>query len=128
MSDEIYDGALPIGDARMLPPRQPGVWFCVCGAGWLGEAMGYPDDLRSHADFRVAGGELGAAHDPGSARFRPDAPAPTVDAAALDAAWEALRVGLNSTGLTARHRREVLAHHRPLIEAALRASVRGDET
>lgn len=87
MSDEIYDAALPIIDAHRLPPRQPGVWFCRCGAGWVGEASGYPDDLRRHAVFRVDGGELGAAHDPGSARFRPDAPAPTADAAALDPAW-----------------------------------------
>lgn len=63
---------LSISEAAALPKDHPGLWACVCGTGWLGEARGYPDDLRDHAVFRVSGGEPGSAHDPGLARFRPD--------------------------------------------------------
>jgi hypothetical protein len=76
--DPVYDAALPIANAGKLPPQHPGTWFCRCGMAWLGTAMGYPDDLYSHARFRTDGpdGEPGAAHDPGLARFRPDVTAP----------------------------------------------------
>lgn len=70
-ADPIYDAALPIAEARKLPRDHPGVWFCRCGAGFVGRAEAYPENLRNHAVFR-ADHEDGRAHDPGLARFRPD--------------------------------------------------------
>lgn len=51
----------------------PGVWFCVCGMGWVGR-RGDSSEVRSHAEFRVSGGEPGADHDPGLVTFRADTP------------------------------------------------------